>query len=197
MNIRIVSIVALGLLVFGAAGYVGFLLTDNGPGKSQATGKISNNLPSIPERTVTAAPPVAPSGSESTEATPLSEPPMPPAMPPTPPQAKPPLTVPSPKPAPVPAPNPTPTPTPTPQPAPKPAGYTMAEVALHATASSCWSVINGSVYDLTSYVSRHPGGERKILNICGKNGSSAFEGQHGGESKPERILESLRIGPLL
>lgn len=75
-------------------------------------------------------------------------------------------------------------------------GYTASEVAVHSSVSSCWSIVNGEVYDLTSYISRHPGGEKEILRICGKDGTSAFEGQHGGESKPEKILASYKIGPL-
>lgn len=94
-------------------------------------------------------------------------------------------------------PTPTPTPTPEPTPTPKPSGYTLADVATHAGASSCWTAINGSVYDLTSYVSRHPGGERNILKICGKDGTSLFEGQHGGESRPESTLAKMRIGALI
>lgn len=73
---------------------------------------------------------------------------------------------------------------------------TMTEVAKHSTDKSCYSVINGNVYDLTSYIYKHKGGASKILRICGKDGSSLFEGQHGGESKPEQILASLKIGPL-
>ncbi len=85
----------------------------------------------------------------------------------------------------------TPTPTPT-----TPQGYTKADVALHATEQSCWSIVNGSVYDLTSYVPKHPGGKKNILKICGKDGTSLFEGQHGGESKPEARLATLYKGPL-
>lgn len=75
-------------------------------------------------------------------------------------------------------------------------GYTSGEVAQHSSESSCWSIIEGSVYDLTSYVPRHPGGKREILNICGRDGTSLFDGQHGGDSKPERILAGYLIGPL-
>ncbi|MCE9628771.1 MAG: cytochrome b5 domain-containing protein [Candidatus Vogelbacteria bacterium] len=75
-------------------------------------------------------------------------------------------------------------------------GYTMVEVEAHASADSCWSVIAGNVYDLTAYIPKHPGGSGKILKICGKDGSSLFEGQHGGESKPEAILENYKIGKL-
>ncbi len=74
--------------------------------------------------------------------------------------------------------------------------YTMSQVALHSTAPDCWSVVNGLVYNLTSYVNKHPGGAKEIIRICGRDGSSSFEGQHGGESKPERILASYQIGTL-
>lgn len=92
---------------------------------------------------------------------------------------------------------PAPTPVPTPTPAPAPAGYTKAEVAIHASQASCWSTINGSVYDLTAFVSKHPGGESRILKICGKDGTSLFEGQHGGDSKPESMLAKYRLGDLI
>lgn len=77
-----------------------------------------------------------------------------------------------------------------------PSGYTLAEIAAHATAASCWSAINGTVYDLTSWISQHPGGEGAILSICGKDGSAAFNNQHGGQSRPEKILATYKIGLL-
>lgn len=86
--------------------------------------------------------------------------------------------------------------TPAPAPVPKPVEYTEAKVATHNDAESCWTIINGNVYDLTSFVSRHPGGERNILKICGTDGTEAFMSQHGGDARPENILVSLLLGPL-
>lgn len=90
---------------------------------------------------------------------------------------------------------PTPTPTKT---TPKPTAktYTSAQVASHNSAASCWSVVSGSVYDLTSYVSSHPGGSSAINSLCGKDATSAFTGQHGGESSPTNALASLKLGTL-
>lgn len=73
-------------------------------------------------------------------------------------------------------------------------GYTAAEVASHNSASSCWSIINGNVYDLTAWISQHPGGEGPILSICGKNGSAAFNNQHGRQGRPNSILATYKIG---
>ncbi len=82
-------------------------------------------------------------------------------------------------------------------PTPAPSGYTLAEVATHRDALSCWTVIGESVYDVTSFIGKHPGGESKILQICGKDGSSLFEGQHGGDTKPENTLAKFRVGAYL
>ena len=81
-------------------------------------------------------------------------------------------------------------------PEPEQAGMTMTDVAQHNSAVSCWSVINGNVYDLTGWISRHPGGSSRILSICGKDGSSAFNGQHGGQGAPASTLSGFLLGPL-
>jgi cytochrome b involved in lipid metabolism len=75
-------------------------------------------------------------------------------------------------------------------------GITVAEVLKHNTVSDCWSVVNGNVYNLTSYVSTHAGGEAVIKAICGNDGTKAFSGQHAGASKPNTDLSSLLVGPL-
>ena len=75
-------------------------------------------------------------------------------------------------------------------------GISVAEVQKHNTQDDCWSVVNGNVYDLTSYVSKHKGGAAVITAICGKDGTKAFSGQHAGASKPNADLSSLLIGPL-
>ncbi len=72
--------------------------------------------------------------------------------------------------------------------------YTSTEVAQHTTKASCWSMINGNIYDLTSWIPKHPGGEGAILSICGIDGSSAFNGQHGRSSKVANVLVGFKIG---
>lgn len=74
--------------------------------------------------------------------------------------------------------------------------FTMSQVAQHDTEADCYTAINGTVYDLTAYINKHPGGDRNILRICGIDGSNSFDNQHGGESKPERILAGFEVGTL-
>jgi cytochrome b involved in lipid metabolism len=73
---------------------------------------------------------------------------------------------------------------------------TMAEVEMNDSEASCWSVIDGQVYDLTEWISRHPGGASRIIQLCGTDGTSLFQGQHGGSSGPESTLEAYLLGSL-
>ena len=74
---------------------------------------------------------------------------------------------------------------------------TVNEVKKHNSLASCWSIINGTVYDLTEYAPRHAGGAEEIALICGKDGSSLFESVHGGDSKPAFLLKTMELGALV
>ena len=74
--------------------------------------------------------------------------------------------------------------------------YTLAEVMEHDDATSCWSTINGNVYDLTSWINMHPGGQEAILFTCGKDATEAFNTQHEGQENPATALEGFIIGEL-
>jgi lysylphosphatidylglycerol synthetase-like protein (DUF2156 family) len=74
---------------------------------------------------------------------------------------------------------------------------TMEEVARRASPEACWSVVDGVVYDMTSFIARHPAGSSSIIEyMCGKDASEDFNGEHGGQGEPENWLETLRIGVL-
>lgn len=78
-----------------------------------------------------------------------------------------------------------------------PSGYSLATVESHNSTSSCWTVINGNVYDVTSWINKHPGGKQAILGTCGKDASAYFNGQHGGQAQPISVLATFKIGALL
>ena len=101
---------------------------------------------------------------------------------------------------------PTPTPTSTststststasPTPSASPAGYTMAQVKANNSAKSCWAVIDGFVYNLTSWINSHPGGSSAIVSLCGTDATSTFKSQHANQGKPAAKLDSFRLGAL-
>ncbi len=41
------------------------------------------------------------------------------------------------------------------------------EIASHRSTSSCWIVVDGNVYDVTSYLDKHPGGAAVLLKQGG------------------------------
>lgn len=78
-----------------------------------------------------------------------------------------------------------------------PTALTMAEVATHATAADCWSVVKGTVYDLTSWIDQHPGGVGPIESMCGVDATDAFIAQHGSQRTPNKVLAGFEVGPLV
>ena len=110
------------------------------------------------------------------------------------PASTPPMAQPTPTPAAV-APSAKPSPTPEPEITTQ-TGYTMAKVKENNSAASCWSVINGNVYNLTQWINSHPGGPSVIRGLCGVDGTSSFNGKHRGQGNPTATLASYLLGPL-
>jgi hypothetical protein len=74
------------------------------------------------------------------------------------------------------------------------AEFPLTEVAQHATADDCWSVVNGNVYELTQWISEHPGGSGPVESMCGVDASTPFNNQHNGQGEPEAALANFQIG---
>ena len=63
------------------------------------------------------------------------------------------------------------------------ASFTPAQVATHNTVDNCWEIINGKVYDLTSFIPTHSGGQAVIIAQCGKDATAAFNsGPHSAST---------------
>ncbi len=76
--------------------------------------------------------------------------------------------------------------------------YTLADVAKNNTPALCWTIINGTVYNITSYIPNHPGGPAEISQICGRDGSELFAkpAQHASGGAKD-ILAQFEIGKLV
>jgi hypothetical protein len=75
-------------------------------------------------------------------------------------------------------------------------GNTMERVKANNSASSCWTVISGNVYDLTKWIGSHPGGSGAIRSLCGTDGTAEFNSQHRGAGTPQARLAGYLLGPL-
>ncbi|KAK3035959.1 hypothetical protein RJ639_031382 [Escallonia herrerae] len=73
--------------------------------------------------------------------------------------------------------------------------YTMQEAAQHNTKEDCWVVIDGKVYDVSTYLDEHPGGDDVLLATTGKDATDEFE--DAGHSKTAReLMENFCVGEL-
>ncbi len=49
--------------------------------------------------------------------------------------------------------------------------YTRENVCGHRKLDDCWIILHGAVYDVTSWLKRHPGGARLIMHYAGEDAS--------------------------
>ena len=77
-----------------------------------------------------------------------------------------------------------------------PIELSMNTVAQKNTPENCWAVVSNNVYNLTAYITAHPGGAANITNLCGTDATAAFTNEHGQSSKPNTALKSFVIGAL-
>ncbi len=75
--------------------------------------------------------------------------------------------------------------------------FTLTDVKTHNNRSDCWSIINSKVYNLTDWIDKHPGGENRIISICGIDGSNEFNSQHSNQQEPESYLSSFYVGDFI
>lgn len=62
-----------------------------------------------------------------------------------------------------------------------------AELQKHNSSGSCWILIDGHIYDVTGFLSEHPGGQAIILKYAGNDASDAFHQVHASNVLEEYI----------
>jgi len=73
--------------------------------------------------------------------------------------------------------------------------FTFSDVSEHTTKKDLYMVIHEKVYDTTSFVDEHPGGEEVLLDVGGQDATEAFE-DVGHSDEAREILERLYVGEL-
>lgn len=69
----------------------------------------------------------------------------------------------------------------------------MTEVAKHSSPEDAWVAISGKVYDITKFVSEHPGGDI-IMDGVGKDATQLFNDEFPHSDHAIKVLESYQIG---
>jgi len=69
--------------------------------------------------------------------------------------------------------------------------FTAAEVATHKSPDDLWLIISGEVYDVTKFQHTHPGGQKILKAVAGKDATKPFKKNHN-----ERILKNFQYKDL-
>lgn len=71
--------------------------------------------------------------------------------------------------------------------------YSWEEIRKHNKDTDCWVVLYGKVIDVTSFLSRHPGGLPTLCDMGGYDATNQFEAV-GHSDKAAAIWQKLQIG---
>ena len=70
----------------------------------------------------------------------------------------------------------------------------LADVEKHIAPDDCWIVVNGKVYDLTSFAPNHPGGSEIIFTWAGRDASQIYNTYHTANLIESELPESDKKG---
>ncbi|KAJ6073065.1 hypothetical protein N7467_011150 [Penicillium canescens] len=71
--------------------------------------------------------------------------------------------------------------------------FTFKQIAEHNTKKDLYLIVHDKVYDCTSFVDEHPGGEEVLLDVGGQDSTEAFE-DVGHSDEAREILDGLLVG---
>ncbi|KAH9481279.1 Cytochrome b5 reductase 4 [Psilocybe cubensis] len=66
----------------------------------------------------------------------------------------------------------------------------------HNKRDDAWSAFNGKVYNMTAYLPFHPGGERELMRVAGRDGTQLFASTHAWVNV-DFMLDSCLVGFLV
>ncbi|KAI5422110.1 hypothetical protein KIW84_045529, partial [Lathyrus oleraceus] len=70
---------------------------------------------------------------------------------------------------------------------------TFEDVAKHNHKKDCWIIVNKKVYDVTTFLDDHPGGDEALLSATGKDATLDFEDVGHSDSATE-MMEQYFVG---
>ncbi|XP_035508410.1 cytochrome b5 [Morone saxatilis] len=73
--------------------------------------------------------------------------------------------------------------------------YTLEEVRVHNICNDTWLIIHDKIYDITTFLEEHPGGEEVLLEQAGADATESFE-DVGHSTDAREMLQQYFIGEL-
>ncbi|KAF9488989.1 cytochrome b5 [Pleurotus eryngii] len=66
----------------------------------------------------------------------------------------------------------------------------------HNKRDDAWTAINGKVYNMTAYLPFHPGGEKELMRVAGRDGTKLFASTHAWVNA-DFMLDACLVGFLI
>ncbi|XP_022163404.1 cytochrome b5-like [Myzus persicae] len=73
--------------------------------------------------------------------------------------------------------------------------YTPSTVSKHKGTCDAWISIHGNVYDITNFITVHPGGEEVLVEAAGTDATVCFD-SIGHSDEAYKLMNDLKIGKL-
>lgn len=70
--------------------------------------------------------------------------------------------------------------------------YTLREIKKHSTSSNCWTIVNGNVFRITSWLSGRSDKASLVQGLCGKTGSKTFNSRIKGNA--DKVWSAFKVG---
>jgi len=70
---------------------------------------------------------------------------------------------------------------------------------MHNSENDCWIIVENHAYDVTRYLSEHPGGKRTIIPTCGSDATTAYNTKNQNQphsSRAHQLLQDYYIGDI-
>jgi cytochrome b involved in lipid metabolism len=67
----------------------------------------------------------------------------------------------------------------------------------HNKKDDAWTAISGKVYNVTPYLPYHPGGEKELMRVAGRDGTKLFGEQFREAVTPQPYSYILQPSPML
>ncbi|KXT05367.1 hypothetical protein AC578_11094 [Pseudocercospora eumusae] len=74
--------------------------------------------------------------------------------------------------------------------------FTFDQVQQHKSKDSCWVILYGNVYDVTSFLPDHPGGSKIILQLAGTDATEEYDPIHPPGILEDSLPESAKLGKI-
>lgn len=69
------------------------------------------------------------------------------------------------------------------------------QISQHNNENSCWIILHNKVYDISTFLMQHPGGEEVLLEQAGKDATDYFE-DIGHSTDAKDLLPQYLVGEL-